>query len=107
MLHAAKDAGKLGIGVDSNQNGIQPGSVLTSVMKRVDIAVYNAFKDDANFKAGTDILGVKDTGVALAMDDNNKSLISADASAAVDAATKASSDGTTSIHAFMTANAGP
>src|SRR3954452_1149704 len=65
VLQAAKDAGKLGIGVDSNQNGIQPGSVLTSVMKRVDVAVYNAFKDDANFKAGTEILGVKDTGVAL------------------------------------------
>jgi basic membrane protein A len=107
VLQAAKDAGKLGIGVDSNQNGIQPGSVLTSVMKRVDVAVYNAFKDDANFKAGTEVLGVKDTGVALAMDDNNKPLITPDAQAAVDAATKAISDGTIQVHDYMSDNQCP
>ncbi len=45
VLQAAADAGKLGIGVDSNQNGEQPGHVLTSMLKRVDNAVYNAFKD--------------------------------------------------------------
>ena len=45
VLQAAADAGKLGIGVDSNQNGLQPGKVLTSMLKRVDVAVYNAFKD--------------------------------------------------------------
>ena len=43
VLQAAADAGKLGIGVDSNQNGLQPGKVLTSMMKRVDVAVYSAF----------------------------------------------------------------
>jgi basic membrane protein A len=107
VLQAAKDAGKLGIGVDSNQNGIQPGSVLTSVMKRVDVAVYNAFKDDANFKAGTEILGVKDTGVALAMDDNNKPLITPDGQTAVDAATKAISDGSISVHDYMADNKCP
>ena len=45
VLQAAADAGKLGIGVDSNQNYLHPGSVLTSMLKRVDNAVYNAFKD--------------------------------------------------------------
>ncbi len=40
VLQAAADAGKLGIGVDSNQNGLQPGHVLTSMVKRVDVAVY-------------------------------------------------------------------
>ena len=41
VLRAAADAGKLGIGVDSNQNGLHPGKVLTSMLKRVDIATYN------------------------------------------------------------------
>ena len=45
VLQAAADAGKLGIGVDSNQNYLHPGTVLTSMLKRVDVAVYNAFKD--------------------------------------------------------------
>jgi basic membrane protein A len=48
VLQAAADAGKLGIGVDSNQNGLQPGKVLTSMLKRVDVAVYNAFMDAKN-----------------------------------------------------------
>ena len=43
MLRATADAGKLGIGVDSNQNGLHPGKVLTSMLKRVDVATYNAF----------------------------------------------------------------
>jgi basic membrane protein A len=45
VLQAAADAGKLGIGVDSNQNGLQPGHVLTSMVKRVDVAVYNGLMD--------------------------------------------------------------
>ena len=45
VLQAAADAGKLGIGVDSNQNQLHPGSVLTSMLKRVDNAVYGAFTD--------------------------------------------------------------
>ena len=53
VLQAAADAGKLGIGVDSNQNGLQPGKVLTSMLKRVDVAVYDAFMDakDDKFEA--------------------------------------------------------
>jgi basic membrane protein A and related proteins len=48
VLQAAADAGKLGIGVDSNQNALHPGKVLTSMIKRVDTAVYNAFMDAKN-----------------------------------------------------------
>ena len=74
VLQAAADAGKLGIGVDSNQNGLQPGKVLTSMLKRVDVAVYNAFMDakDDKFTAGINNLGLKEGGVDFAMDDNNK-----------------------------------
>jgi basic membrane protein A and related proteins len=77
VLQAAKDAGKLSIGVDSNQNGIQPGSVLTSMLKRVDVAVYNAFKDaqEGKFTGGINVLGLKEGGIDYAVDDNNKALI--------------------------------
>ena len=60
VLQAAADAGKLGIGVDSNQNYLHPGKVLTSMLKRVDVAVYNAFKDakDGNWTPGIQVLGL-------------------------------------------------
>ena len=50
VLQAAADAGKLGIGVDSNQNHLHPGHVLTSMLKRVDVAVDSAFSDVKNDK---------------------------------------------------------
>ena len=66
VLRAAADAGKLGIGVDSNQNGLHPGKVLTSMVKRVDVATYNAFDQakKGTFKAGVAVLGLKEDGVA-------------------------------------------
>lgn len=45
VLQTAADNKKFSIGVDSNQNHLHPGSVLTSMVKRVDLAVYNAYKD--------------------------------------------------------------
>jgi basic membrane protein A len=100
VLQAAKDAGKLSIGVDSNQNYLQPGSVLTSVLKRVDNTVYDAFKNDKDFKAGVLSLGVAEKGVGLAMDDNNKPLITADAQKAVDDATAGIASGTIKVHDY-------
>jgi basic membrane protein A len=47
VYQAAKDSGKLAIGVDSNQNHLQPGTMLTSMLKRVDVAVYNVSKSFA------------------------------------------------------------
>src|SRR6516225_10427376 len=60
VLQAAADAGKLGIGVDSDQNYLHPGKVLTSMVKHVDIAVYDTFKDGAagKFTAGVQALGL-------------------------------------------------
>ncbi|HVX73482.1 MAG TPA: BMP family ABC transporter substrate-binding protein [Devosia sp.] len=108
VIQAAKDAGKMSIGVDSNQNYIAPGSVLTSVLKRVDVTVYNAFKaGDAGFKPGVVSLGVAEDGVGLAMDDNNKPLITADAQAAVDAASKGIADGTIKVHDYNADNQCP
>ena len=65
VMQAAKDAGKLSIGCDSNQDYIQPGSVLTSALKRVDVAVYKAFKaaKEGQWKAGQTVLGLAEEGV--------------------------------------------
>ena len=102
VLQAAADAGVLGIGVDSNQNGSHPGSVLTSMLKRVDVAVYNAFKDaqDGNFTTGFSVLGVAEGGVGYAMDEYNASLVSADMQAAVDAAAAKISSGELAVHDY-------
>jgi len=78
VYQAAKDAGKLAIGVDSNQNHLHPGTMLTSMVKRVDVAAYNSFKTamDGTWKPGIQALGLKESGVDWALDDNNKALIS-------------------------------
>jgi len=88
VLQAAKDAGKLSIGVDSNQNHLHPGSVLTSMVKRVDVAVYNAFKtaQAGTWKPGMLSLGLKEDGVGYAADANNAALLTADMKAKLDAA---------------------
>jgi basic membrane protein A len=77
VLQAAKDKGKLAIGVDSNQNHIHPGSILTSMIKRVDLSVYEAFKTakEGTWKAGVRNLGVAEGGVGYSIDENNRKLI--------------------------------
>ncbi|MBN9439089.1 BMP family ABC transporter substrate-binding protein, partial [Bosea sp. (in: a-proteobacteria)] len=88
VLRAAADAGKLGIGVDSNQNMLHPGKVLTSMLKRVDVAAYNSFKAarEGSWKPGVSVLGLKEDGVGWALDDNNKALITPEMKAAADKA---------------------
>jgi basic membrane protein A len=109
VLQAAADAGKLGIGVDSNQNGMHPGKVLTSMIKRVDVAVYNTFMDSKNdaFAAGFNVLGLAEDGVGYALDDNNASLVSAEMKAAVEAAKADIVSGKLVIHDYMSDNACP
>jgi basic membrane protein A len=88
VLQAAADAGKLGIGVDSNQNFLHPGRVLTSMVKGVDVSVYNCFKDarDGTWTAGHRVLGLKEDGVAWALDEHNRALVTPAMQAAVEAA---------------------
>jgi len=87
-LQATADAGKLAIGVDSNQNGLHPGSVLTSMMKRVDVAVYQSLTavHDSSWKGGTISLGLKEGGLDWALDDNNRTLVTPEMQARVDQA---------------------
>ncbi|MBA8877604.1 BMP family lipoprotein [Phyllobacterium myrsinacearum] len=109
VLQAAADANKLSIGVDSNQNGLHPGKVLTSMMKRVDVATYNAFKDgaDGKFTAGMNVLGVKEGGVDYAADENNAKLLTDDVKKAVEAAKADIISGKVKVHNYNTDNACP
>jgi basic membrane protein A len=102
VYQAAKDAGKLAIGVDSNQNHLQPGTMLTSMVKRVDVAVYNAFKGT---KPGVQSLGLKEGGVDYAMDEHNAKLVSADMKKKVDAAKADIIAGKLKVIDYMAANA--
>ena len=65
------------IGVDSNQNYILPGQVLTSMLKRVDIAVYNVIRqaNEGKFKGGSHVFGLDSNGVGYALDQHNQALI--------------------------------
>lgn len=71
-LEAGNEVGMYSIGVDSNQNPLYPGSVLTSMLKNLDTTTYRALE---MFKEGTlpfgtmEVLGVKEGGVGLAKDD--------------------------------------
>jgi len=102
VIQAAADAGKLAIGVDSNQNGMAPGSVLTSMLKRVDVAAYETFRDAkaGKFTSGIVTLGLAEGGVDWALDDNNASLVSADMKAAVEKAKADIIGGAVTVHDY-------
>ncbi|KNZ31059.1 MAG: membrane protein [Methylibium sp. NZG] len=102
VYQAAKDAGKLAIGVDSNQNHLQPGTMLTSMLKRVDVAVYNAAKAHA---PGVTVLGLKEGGVDYAMDTHNAKLVSAEMKAKVEAAKADIISGKIKVADYMADNA--
>ena len=77
---AAEEKKKFAIGVDSNQNWMKPGVVLTSMLKRVDVAVFGTISEvkAGTFKAGVYRYGLKDKGVDYAFDENNKNVLSAE-----------------------------
>lgn len=77
VFDAAEEMNKLAIGVDANQNWVKPGFILTSMMKRVDNAVYNAVKEvvENRFNGGIHLFGLESDGVGYALDDYNRNLI--------------------------------
>ena len=80
VIKAAKEAGKFAIGVDTDQDGIAPGSVLTSMVKRTDVAVETVMKDyaDMKFPGGQTVtLGLAQDGVGLSPMNHTRNLIPA------------------------------
>jgi basic membrane protein A len=76
-LQAAQEKGKLAIGVDSNQNYLHPGTMLTSMVKRVDNAIYDAFMQVKNgsWKPGVTYRGLKEGGVDWVLDKDNRAVV--------------------------------
>ncbi len=109
VLQAAADAGIYAIGVDANQNYMHPGTMLTSMLKRVDVAVYDAFNDVNNgeFTAGIQVLGLAEDGVGWALDEHNADLITDEMKAAVEAASAAIIAGDIVVHDYMSDNSCP
>lgn len=107
VLQTAADEGVFSIGVDSNQNYMHPGSVLTSMMKRVDNAVYNAFKAGDGLETGFQVMGTSNGGIDYALDENNASVFTADMKAAVDTAKAGIIDGSVKVHDYMSDDSCP
>jgi basic membrane protein A len=107
VLQAAADADILSIGVDANQNYIHPGKVLTSMVKRVDVAVFDSFSAGENLEMGFSAMGLANEGVGYAMDSNNASLVSADMVSALEKARAQIIAGSIKVHDYTTDNACP
>ncbi|QXT40501.1 BMP family lipoprotein [Gymnodinialimonas ceratoperidinii] len=99
VLQTAADEGILSIGVDANQNYLHPGSVLTSMVKRVDVAVYDSFSAET-IEPGIFVYGLAEDGVGYAMDEFNAELVTEEMIAAVDAAREQIIAGEIEVHNF-------
>ena len=107
VLQTAADENILSIGVDSNQNYLHPGQVLTSMLKRVDNAVYNAFTDGPGLDTGVRVMGLSNGGVGYALDEFNAELVSAEMQAAVDEASGKIASGDMMVHDYTSDDSCP
>ncbi len=102
VLQAAADAGLRSIGVDSNQNYLHPGSVLTSMLKLVDQAVYDAFSEGPGLETGIVLMDLAAGGVGYSLDEYNADMISDQMQEAVEAAKAAIIAGELGVHDYRT-----
>ena len=107
VLQAVADAGKLAIGVDSNQNYMHPGHILTSMVKRVDNAVYDAFNAGPDMETGLVVMGLANGGIDYAMDEYNKDLVTPEMLKAVEDAKAKIIAGEIKVHDYMSDNSCP
>jgi len=107
VLQAAADEGIFSIGVDSNQNYLHPGSVLTSMLKRVDVAVYEAMSQGTDLETGFNVMGLANYGVGVALDENNEAIVSYDMLAQVYAAADKIVSGEMTVHDYMSDDSCP
>ena len=106
VYQVAKDLGKLAVGVDSNQNHLYPGTMLSSMVKRVDVAIADAYRSamEGTWKPGIKVLGLKEDGVAWALDEHNRSLVSTEMEQSLRAAEAGIADGTITVADYMADN---
>lgn len=102
VLKAAHDTGNFAIGVDINQNDVYPGSVLTSMVKRVDVAVFETLKlvHNKEWNPGIKYLGVKEDALDYAVDEHNRGLISPEMIDKVSAARERIANGSLSVQMY-------
>lgn len=100
VLQTAADNDMLSIGVDSNQNYLHSGKVLTSMLKRVDNAVYDAFTSGDMLESGFNVMSLSNGGVGYALDEHNEALISVEMSQAVEAAKASIIAGDIMVHNY-------
>lgn len=106
VYQAAKDAGKYAIGVDSNQNHLHPGVMLTSMVKLVGLATYDVFKkaEAGDFSAGIDSRGLKENGVDWALDEYNRALVTPEMEAEINSVKAKIVAGEIVVHDYMADN---
>lgn len=107
VLQTAADAGILSIGVDSNQNHLHPGQVLTSMVKRVDNAVYQAMIDGPGLETGIVVMDLAAGGVGWALDEHNEALITDEMRAAMATAEAGIASGEIAVHDYMSDDSCP
>ncbi|MDC0739026.1 BMP family ABC transporter substrate-binding protein [Cognatishimia sp. SS12] len=108
VLQTAADEDILSIGVDSNQNHLHSGKVLTSMLKRVDVAVYEALKSGEDLETGgAVVLGLAEEGVGYSVDEHNEALISAEMKEAVEAARTAIINGELEVASYYATDSCP
>ena len=102
VYQAAKDEGIYAIGVDSNQNFLQPGTMLTSMVKRVGVAAYGSWEEAqaGTWEGGIKVLGLAEGGVDYALDEHNEDLITAEMKTRVDDIKQMIIDGEISVHDY-------
>ena len=101
VLQTAADKEILSIGVDANQNYLHPGKVLTSMLKRVDNAVYESFVAGNDVEPGINAMGLENGGVGYALDEHNEALVSDEMKAQVEQAITKIASGDIAVHDYM------
>lgn len=109
VLEAAAEQGKLAIGVDANQNGVQPGNVLTSMLKRVDVVTYSLLVEASlgRLQAGAQRMGIRDGAIDWAVDEHNIGLLDAKTKAVMDRAMADIVAGNSIVHRYSDSNGCP
>jgi basic membrane protein A len=107
VLQTAADEDILSIGVDSNQNHLHPGSVLTSMLKRVDTAVYDALAAGEAIEPGLFAMGLSNGGVGYSLDEYNEALVTPEMVAKLDEITAKIASGEIVVHDFMSDSSCP